>query len=23
MFLDHTFARKIFAQPNHITFWLN
>jgi len=22
MYLDHTFARKIFAQRNHLTFWL-
>jgi len=22
MYLDHTFARKTFAQRNHFTFWL-
>jgi len=22
MYLDHTFARKNFAQRNHFTFWL-
>jgi len=22
MYLDHTFARKTFAQQNHFTFWL-
>jgi len=22
MNLDHTFARKTFAQRNHFTFWL-
>jgi len=21
MYLDHTFARKTFAQRNHFTFW--
>jgi len=23
MYLDHTFARKTFAQQNHFTFWLS
>jgi len=22
MYLDHTFARRTFAQRNHFTFWL-
>jgi len=22
MYLDHTFARKTFAQRNHFTFWV-
>jgi len=22
MYLDHTFARKTFAERNHFTFWL-
>jgi len=22
MYLDHTFARKTFAQRTHFTFWL-
>jgi len=22
MYLDHTFARKTFAQRNHFTFWI-
>jgi len=22
MYLEHTFARKTFAQRNHFTFWL-